>query len=834
MDRIVLYSKKNKEIETMERLKLGRLMIVDDEVELMTILCETLKEQGYQTEGFVSGKEALERLRKEEFDLLLTDLMMPEIDGITLLKTALDIDPNLIGIIMTGQGTVKTAVEAMQTGAFDYILKPFKLNTLLPGISRAMGVRSLKKENIELRGTLAIYELTKVVSLTTDLGILANKVADAAMEQTHADEVSVMLPMEEDDNELYVAAVRGNRRGHILGQRIKVGHGIAGWVAHHHELLKLEGEITDPRFKPIYPRAEINTAVSIPMMSGGKFVGVLNLNAISRSSFTVGQIKALTITVSMAAPSIENARLFEMLQAAEAKYRNIFENAIEGIFQSSLEGRFITVNSSLARILGYDSPEELMASVTDIPRQLYVDPDQHHILMKKLEKSDKVIGLETRLYRKDVTIIWVSENIRIVRNGSGKVLHFEGSVEDITNRKIAEERQRLSNKILELLNQSGSKTNLIRDILSHLKKYIGVEAIGIRLREGEDFPYFETNGFHETFIAKEKYLCTRDEYGEIIRDCNGNVYLECICGDILCGRTDPSLPFFTEGGSFWTNSTSQLLTTTSEKERQACTRNRCNSEGYESVALIPLYSGKEIIGLLQLNDKKPNCFSLDRIKFLEGIGASIGIAIARKRAEEELKQTLEKLRRTLGGTIQAMSLTVETRDPYTAGHQKRVSSLARAIAQEMDLPHNSVENIRIAGIIHDIGKISIPAEILVKPGKISDIEMNLIRIHPQAGYDILKDVELPYPIAEIVIQHHERLDGSGYPQGLKDGNILLEAKIIAVADVVEAMASHRPYRPALGIVVALDEIEKNKGTMYDEKAVEVCIKLFREKQFSFE
>jgi len=205
-----------------------------------------------------------------------------------------------------------------------------------------------------------------------------------------------------------------------------------------------------------------------------------------------------------------------------------------------------------------------------------------------------------------------------------------------------------------------------------------------------------------------------------------------------------------------------------------------------------------------------------------------------KRAEEELKRTAEKLRRSLVGTIQAMSIIEETRDPYTAGHQRRVSNLARIIAQEMALPNDTVDTIRMAGIIHDIGKMSVPAEILSKPGKLTDIEMSLIKVHAQSGYDILKDVELPYPIAEIVLQHHERIDGSGYPNGLKGDRILIEARIIAVADVVEAISSHRPYRPAKGIDVALEEIENNAGLLYDREVARICLKLFREEGFRFE
>jgi len=212
------------------------------------------------------------------------------------------------------------------------------------------------------------------------------------------------------------------------------------------------------------------------------------------------------------------------------------------------------------------------------------------------------------------------------------------------------------------------------------------------------------------------------------------------------------------------------------------------------------------------------------------LGASQNIT-ERKNIEESLRQTLEKLRKTLAGTINAISLMVESKDPYTAGHQRRVSNLARAIAQEIDIPNYVADNIRMAGNVHDIGKISVPAEILTKFTKLTEIEMSFIKVHPRAGYAILKDVELPYPIAEMVLQHHERIDGSGYPQGLKGDEILLESKILAVADVVEAIATHRPYRPALGIDAALNEIEQNKGILYDEKVVEVCIKLFREKGF---
>ncbi len=205
----------------------------------------------------------------------------------------------------------------------------------------------------------------------------------------------------------------------------------------------------------------------------------------------------------------------------------------------------------------------------------------------------------------------------------------------------------------------------------------------------------------------------------------------------------------------------------------------------------------------------------------------------RENAEAEAHSTLAKLRRAMGGVIQAMALTVERRDPYTAGHQRRVSDLARAVATEMGLSNHRVDGIRMAGLIHDLGKICVPAEILSKPGGLTEIEHTLIKDHPQVGYEILKEIEFPWPVAKIVLQHHERMDGSGYPAGLSAEDIIIEARTLAVADVVEAMASHRPYRPTLGREMAMNEISQNRGVLYDADVVDACLKLLKEKGFHF-
>lgn len=205
-----------------------------------------------------------------------------------------------------------------------------------------------------------------------------------------------------------------------------------------------------------------------------------------------------------------------------------------------------------------------------------------------------------------------------------------------------------------------------------------------------------------------------------------------------------------------------------------------------------------------------------------------------QQAMNQLQESQEELRINLIGTIGVIGKAVEARDPYTSGHQQRVSGLARAIAQEMGLDHEQVEWIRMGAAIHDIGKIHLPAEILSKPGRINEMEYELIKTHAQVGYEILKDVKFPWPIADIAHQHHERLDGSGYPQGLKGKEICLEARIVAVADVLEAMSSHRPYRPAIGIEKALDEITGKRGKIYDPDVVDACLRLFKQGRFAVE
>ncbi len=262
-------------------------------------------------------------------------------------------------------------------------------------------------------------------------------------------------------------------------------------------------------------------------------------------------------------------------------------------------------------------------------------------------------------------------------------------------------------------------------------------------------------------------------------------------------------------------------------------RDAALARGYVSNIALPLSGGGRIFGGLSIYASEAKAFDDEEVMMLEKLANDLAYGIITLRARVEHEQHATILRQSLEQSIQTIADTVEARDPYTAGHQRRVGELAVAIAQEMGLPKEQINGIHLAAIIHDLGKIHIPAEILSKPGKLTDIEYMIIKTHPQAGYDILKDVKFPWPIADIILQHHERLDGSGYPQGLKSEQILPESKIIAVADVVEAMISHRPYRPALGSEAAMDEIKRGRGSVYESVIVDICLRLLVDKGFQF-
>ena len=245
--------------------------------------------------------------------------------------------------------------------------------------------------------------------------------------------------------------------------------------------------------------------------------------------------------------------------------------------------------------------------------------------------------------------------------------------------------------------------------------------------------------------------------------------------------------------------------------------------GCASVLALPLIDDKgHAFGALTIDTAEANAFDSEEIRLLGELANDLSYGIVNLRSRAERRRSTELIRKGLEDTIQAIAATVEMRDPYTAGHQRRVAQLAEAIAAKLGMLPERVHGIRLASTVHDIGKIGVPAEILSKPTRLMELEYRIVQEHAAMGFNIMKDISFPWPIAEIAHQHHERMDGSGYPQGLKGADILLEARIVAVADVIESMASHRPYRASLGMTAALDEINRHRGVLYDEQVVDAC------------
>jgi putative nucleotidyltransferase with HDIG domain len=461
-------------------------------------------------------------------------------------------------------------------------------------------------------------------------------------------------------------------------------------------------------------------------------------------------------------------------------------------------------------------------------------------------------GIETllslsRLARKLPVIVMTGLDdemtaVRALQQGAQDYL-IKGQVEGPTlwrSLRYAVERKRvqcqneLSLKVLEILNKPGEQVEIVREILLMIKEYSGVGAAGMRLRDGHDYPYYVADGFVPGHIETENYLCARDENGGPVMNSRGKAVLTGLCGMVVSGHFDHDRPFFTPAGSFWTNCMTDLRGVIPQGDHLKRRRETCRAEGYESMALIPLRAEKGNIGLLHLCDQGRGQFTTEFIEFIEGVAHSIGAILAKKRAENELKVSYTSLQKSMRSTINTVAKMVEMRDAYTSGHQRRVAGLARAIALEMKLDDDQVEHVWMAATIHDVGKMLVPVDILSRPGKLTALEWEIIKTHPQRGYEILKDMEFPFPVAKAILQHHERLDGSGYPNGLKGPEIMLAARIIAVADVVEAMASHRPYRPALTLELALAEVTGYSGILYDTEIVNACRMLFLERGYQLE
>jgi len=507
----------------------------------------------------------------------------------------------------------------------------------------------------------------------------------------------------------------------------------------------------------------------------------------------------------------------------EEKYQSftkgILDSSVVGMFILDSDFKVVWINHSTEKYFGLQREKVIGKDKRKLIKKniqhIFEDPDEFiRKVFATYDNNTYIENFECHVLpegkRKERWLEHWSQPIKSGLYKGGRIEHYY----DITKRKQAEEKEKEHHKNIELLSKTAMQF--------------------VEFPQGKDIYTFIGEKLRE-LIGKESYI--------VINSVDEETSISTIRAVLGLGKfTDKIAKFLGRhpvGMTFNIEDTNQFY---------ADGKMHLYEEGLYGILLktVPKVLCKSMEKLM--NVKK--IYILDLVKKRHFFGSVIiflkestsdlknkqtietfikqaSIAIQRRQAEERLKKTLD-------ATIETMSKIIEVKDPYTHGHQHRVCQLATRIAQEMKLPKDKIEGIRIASLIHDIGKIGLPAEILSKPTKLIDIEFNLIKGHSQTGYDILKSIDFSYPVANIVLQHHERLDGSGYPNNLKGDEILLEARILGVADVVEAMSSHRPYRPALGIDVALEEITQNKGILYDPEVVDTCFKLFREKGFKFE
>jgi PAS domain S-box-containing protein len=762
-----------------------RVLIVEDNPADVDLVREGFPETGpgaFRVESATRLSAALARLGAGGIDLVLLDLGLPDSQGLDTLRRLRDAAPGIPVIVLTGNVDQAIGLAAVSEGAQDYLVKGEVTGDSIArstrhALQRSRAEASLRESEERFRSlyensTIGLYRTTPDGAIT-----LANPALVAMLGFSSADELLARNLEAEGFEPSY------SRRQFI--ERIEREGMVRG----------VEAVWTRRDGTPLVVR---ESARAIRDSKGNTL-------------FYDGTVEDVT----------ERRQAQDALAESEVRYRELVKNLNDVIFTLDIDGTITYVSPPVRQVAGY-APEELVGH----PFREIIDPDDLTGLDRRFREilQDRIEPWEFRYRTKDGQVRWARTSSRPLYEGE-RPIGITGVLSDITPRKQAElSRDRLLQRFVTL--------NHVALALGQLAQLPAI----LRTLHDEVRTLLDADGFFVSRYAKDSGLITAlfavDEGREL---------------DV---STFPPVPLAPEGRGMQ----SQVLRTGKplnvpdwlEGERRMQTVHHIKADGTftppppeterenctKSALLVPMmYMGKPI-GVLQVQSNQLEAYTDEDVDLLTGLANVAAVSVQNALLIEEAKDASNQLRLSLEGALRAVSRASETRDPYTAGHQYRVTDLAVAIAHELGLLNQQCDTLRAAGLTHDIGKLGIPAEILSKPGTLSPIEFDLIREHPQTSHDILADVPFPGPVAEIVLQHHERLDGSGYPRGLKGDGILREARILAVADVVEAMASHRPYRPTLGIDAALGEIEQSAGRLYDPEAVQACVHLFRDKGYA--
>jgi len=751
---------------------MARVLIVDDERSIRETLSEFVKEIGYEVFVACEADEAIRVVSTSKPDVVVCDIVLPGMDGMGLLERIHHVSPETQVIMVTGEPTVETASDAVRQGAFDYLAKPVSSNEIQAAVESAVRVKQMSDE----RSRLEEENRRLRDHLEEEVERKARALADSERRYRILVETANEAVVVSQDESITFANPKTEE--------------ITGY--------SMEELVGMPASELVHPEdREMVDAFSAKRSAGEEAPSAY----VFRLIHATGETKSLEVRpilidwegrpaiLNMASDVTERVRAQAEIRASEKKWRELFENLRDGWVSIDMDGCILECNRAYADMLGYSTEE--------LPSRTYQELTPERWYEQEESIVESIVGrgysgvYQKEYIRKDGTIFPVEISSYLRRNETGDAIGMWGLARDITARVRAEQelaegearyRTLFEDSPVSLWYEDFSST---KTLLDELRKQ-GVTDLEAYIAEHPEFVDACIQGIRVVDVNE----ATLEMHGASTKG-----ELETSLGGIL---TETSRGDFTR----------QLLTIWDGRS------------SFEGTTVDRTLTGEEKHVVIRWSVPPGHEENYDRV-FVSKL--DITPTVLAERA----------FREALSGTVEAIGLTTEMRDPYTAGHQRRVTALAVAIARKLKLDEETVEGIRAAGLMHDIGKMGVPAEILSKPSGLTDVEMSLIRAHPQVAYDILKAVSFPWPLAEIVLQHHERLDGKGYPRGLSGGEIRLEAKILSVADTVEAMASHRPYRAALGIDVALAQIETDSGAAYEPEVVDVCIRLFRESEFTF-
>jgi PAS domain S-box-containing protein/putative nucleotidyltransferase with HDIG domain len=806
---------------------MANVLIVDDERSIRATLAEFVREDGHDVRTAETAAEALRLVEERAPDVVVTDIILPRMSGVELLTRIHERHPDVQVIMITGEPTVETAAEAVRQGAFDYLSKPVSSDAVRSAVSRSAKVkrlvddrRRLEQENlryrehleeeVERRGQalresegrhravvenavegIAVIQDGVICFVNPSVVAMSGYPRDALLGTRALDLVHV------DDREALrartAAQLVAEAAAGVLAVRLMTGQGQTRWVELrpvHFEwngrpaVLNFVRDVTEEkearqreeereRRVQEYSQALVALAMEPAVYSGDLEAA---LRAIAETVADALEVERVELWLSSGAETSTCAELFERTLRRHSRGRKP---------SLTVHPQYSAALRSERSIVASDARRDPRTS--EFCESHFIPLGIGALIDVAVRLGGDVVGTFS-VEHVGPPRAWTAEDIDFVTSVVGLVAVALESAKR-QQAELALERREMEYR--DLFEES--PVSLFVEDLSGVKRALdALRASGVR--------------------DLAAYLA---DHPEVVKEADRSIRI-----------LDANEAAVQLHGA---ESKAALL----DAERDGSYPTTASPFFHDR--LLAIWHGERVLEATSEDE------TLDGRRFYAALRWSVPPG-----QEETLERVLlsktditglvegeRRVRRALDGAIEAIGRVTEARDPYTAGHQRRVTALSVAIAEELGLDSVRVEATRAAGLLHDIGKLSIPAEILSKPSVLSSLEMSLMKTHPESAYDVLKTIDFPWPVADIVLQHHERTDGSGYPRGLKGDAILLEARILAVADVVEAMSSHRPYRAALGIDVALGEIERGRGVAYDSAAVDVCLHLFREDGFAF-